>query len=208
LYDENQFVRSGFRAVSNLMAKEYGINKQTLNHLLLNIFLKEGRERVFDKALKDLTIYRKEIVMEMVETYRSHFPNIRLYSDALEVLCETSRRYLTALITDGNREVQENKVRALGIRDHFKVITYAIEFGGKNNSGSFLATLERLNVEPSESMYIDDDPLKALATAKRLGIHTVRILKGENRGIKIIDRQCRPEFEISNLRQLFEVISP
>lgn len=52
LYDEKQFVRSGFRAVSNRMAEKYGIKEEKLYDLLLNIFSKQGRNEVFDNALR------------------------------------------------------------------------------------------------------------------------------------------------------------
>lgn len=205
LYDEKQFVRSGFKEVSNYMAKKYGINEERLYELLLNIFSKRGRKKVFDTALKKLNLYKKESLLEMVEVYRNHSPNIAVSKEVPEVLPKLRKKCRIGLITGGIKKVQESKVKALDIEDLFDVVTYAIEYGGKNDIQAFLATLEKLRANPSESIYIDDNPLKGFVIAKKLGIHTVRILRGEHRNLKV-DKQHEPEFEIKNLRQLFNVI--
>lgn len=205
LYDEKQFVKSGFRTASKCVATNYGINEEILYNTLLNTFFDRGREKVFDTALKTLNIYKKRIVLEMLNAYRNHLPNITLFSDAQEILPQVRREYRTALFTDGLKEVQENKVKALKIGNFFDVITYAVEYGGKNIQ-AFSTTLERLKAEPSESIYIDDNPMKAFAVAKKLGIHIVQILRGENKNLKVTDEQCRPQFEILNLQQLSDVI--
>jgi putative hydrolase of the HAD superfamily len=206
LYDERQFVRSGFRAVSDHMAKKYGINEQSFCHLLWGVFLKEGRMNVFDKALKYFDMYKRELVLEMVETYRAHFPNITISKNDLKVLLKIKERFRTGLITNGIREVQENKVEALKIKEFFDVIMYATEYGGKSNSEVFLTALEKLSVRTSESIYIDDNPFEGLCTAKKLGIFTVRILRGDYKTLKISDNQLKPDFEIENLRGLFDIV--
>ncbi|MCK4528882.1 HAD-IA family hydrolase, partial [candidate division WOR-3 bacterium] len=205
LYNEKQFVRSGFRAVSNYMVEKYGINEERLYDLLLSTFSKQGREKVFDKALKKLNLYKKEIVLEMVEVYRNHSPKITIYRDTQEVLPKLKKKYRVGLITGGVKKVQESKVKALNIEGFFDSITYAIEHNGKNNTQVFMATLEKLRVKPSESIYIDDNPLKGFFVARKLGIHTVRILRGEHKELKG-DKPYYPEFEIRNLRQLLNII--
>ena len=205
LYNEKQFVRSGFRAVSNYMVEKYGIDGERFYDLLSSTFSKHGREKVFDRALKKLNFYKKEIVLEMVGVYRSHQPNITIHTDAQEVLPKLRKNYRVGLVTDGIKQVQESKVNALNMEGYFDVITYAVEYDGKNNPQVFLAILEKLRAKPSESVYIDDTPLKGLPVAGKLGVHTVRILRGEHRQLKIEKRRY-PEFEIRNLRQLPNVI--
>ncbi len=204
LYDEKQFVRSGFRAVSKHMAEKYRVNEIGLYELLLKVSLDQGRLRVFDTVLKKLNLYEKEIVLEMVEVYRAHSPKITIYKDAQEVLSKIKKKYRVGLITDGIRKVQESKVNALDIKDLFDTITYAIEHSGKINIQTFRTTLKKLNVKPSESIYVDDNPLK-FRTARKLGIHAVRILKAEHRDYKV-DQRYAPEFEITDLRQLSKLV--
>ena len=142
----------------------------------------------------------------MVDVYRNHTPEIVVYKDAQELLLKLKKEYRIGLITDGLRKVQEGKVKALKIKCFFDVVTYAIEHGGKNTTSAFQVTLEKLKVNPQDSIYIDDNPLKGFDIAKKLGIHTVRILKGEHRDFKA-DERHKPEFEVEDLQQLFNLIS-
>lgn len=206
LYDERQFVRSGHKAVSSYIAEKYGIDREDFYRLLTSIFSKQGRTNVFDSALKRLSIYEKSIVLDMVKTYRKHHPNIALFRDARKILPEIRKNYRTGLITDGIPGVQKSKVYALKIQNLFDQITYATLFGGKEDVKPFLITLKKLKVKPSESIYIDDNPNKGFTAAKKIGIQTVRILRGPNKNITLADKDQKPEFEIRNLQQLFKVI--
>ncbi len=206
LYDERQYVRSGFRAVSEYMAKKLQMNKDHLYRLLLSIFSKKGRGEVFNLALEELNMKNEETVLEMVNVYRSHFPNIRVYKDSKNTLSILGQKYYLGLITDGVRKVQENKVEALDIASFFHVITYAVEYGGKTNTEVFLETLEKLGTKPSNSIYVDDNPTKAFAMAKKLGIRTIRIMKGENKKT-VAPTECKPDFEIKNLKEILEIIN-
>lgn len=206
LYDERQFVRSGHRAVSNYLAEKYGVNRESCYRLLSSIFSKQGRSNLFDSALQKLNIYNKETVQEMVRVYRNHLPKIFLFKEAQKLLLKLKEKYRLGLITDGALEVQKNKVKTLKIQDFFDVITYAVEYGGKHSVEPFLATLKKLKVPASQSIYVDDNPLKGFSAARKTGIRTVRILTGPSKNLRIVDEGCKPEFEIQNLQQLFKVI--
>ena len=206
LYDERKFVRSGHRAVSSYLAEKYGVDRESCYRLLSNIFSNQGRSNVFDSALKKLNIYRKETVQEMVTVYRNHIPSIVLFREAQKLLAKLKKKCRLGLITDGVLEVQKNKVKTLKIQHLFDVITYAVEYGGKHSVKPFLVTLKKLKVPASESIYVDDNPLKGFSAAKKTGIRTVRILRGPNKNLRIVDEGCKPEFEIQNLQQLFKVI--
>jgi putative hydrolase of the HAD superfamily len=205
LYDERQFVKSGFRAVSRLLAEKYSIDEEKSYRLLFEIFSKRGRERVFDQTLREFGIYKKGIVLEMVGVYRNHYPKITIFRDAAEVLPKIKKEYKIALVTGGTKKVQENKIEALKLKGFFDVITYAIECGGKNSVKTFSQTVERLEVNPARSMYVDDNPLNGFVAAKELGIHTAVILRGKNK-IILVDKGCKPDVEVKNFRQLLNVI--
>lgn len=206
LYDEKQFVRSGFKAVSKHMAEKYGIDDEKLYNLLLKIFSEQSRTKVFDKALMRLRLYKRETVLEMVEVYRNHFPDISLYKDTLQVLPKMKKKYHLALLTGGIKKVQENKVKALNIADLFDVITYAVEHGGKKSVQPFQVILTKLHITPLETLYVDDNPMKGFVAAKKLGIRTVRMLRGRRRDHKS-GTPVEPDFEISSLQELHKIIA-
>jgi putative hydrolase of the HAD superfamily len=206
LYDERQYVRSGFRAVSEYMAKKFAMDKDQLFRLFMNIFLKKGRGRVFNHALEKFNINNEKTVLEMVNVYRNHTPTITLFKDTKETLLRLRQKHHLGLITDGVKKVQEIKVKTLNIESLFDVITYAVEYGGKTNSEVFFATLAKLKTNPSHTIYIDDNPTKTFAVAKKLGIHTIRIMKGENKKIVVADEECKPDFEIRNSKEIPRII--
>lgn len=206
LYDERQYVRSGFRAVSEHMAEAFSMDKDMLFRQLMRVFSRNGRGEVFDLVLEKINMRNQETVLEMVNVYRNHLPTITVFKGARVLLRRLRQRYRLGLITDGVKSVQEIKVKALNIASFFDVITYSVEHGGKNNIDVFLTTLERLKIKSSNSIYVDDNPTKTFAVAKKLGIHTIRILKGENKNIVAADEECKPDFEIRNLTEILGII--
>lgn len=206
LYDERQYVRSGFRAVSECMAKKFELDKNHLNRLFLQVFSKKGRGKVFNIALEKFNMKNEQTVLELVNVYRNHSPTIKLFEDAENTLSKLRQKYRLGLITDGVKKVQENKVKALNIASLFDAITYAVECGGKTNNDVFLTTLRKLKTKPSHSVYIDDNPTKAFAIARKLDIQTIRIMKGENKNILTPDEECKPDFETRNLKEISSII--
>ena len=205
LYDERQYVRSGFRAVSEYMAEKFKMDKDEMFSLFLSIFSKQGRGEVFNTALEEFDMKKEETIQEMISVYRNHSPTITVFKDTNNTLSKLKQKHHLGLITDGVKKVQEIKVEALKIASFFEVITYAIDYGGKNNA-VFLTTLEKLKTNPTNSVYIDDNPTKTFAIAKNLGIYTIRIRKGENKNIENADEQCKPDFEIKNLEEILGII--
>jgi putative hydrolase of the HAD superfamily len=205
LYDESQYVRSGFRAVSEYMAEKFKMDKDQMYSLFLSILSKKGRGEVFNTALEEFNMKKEETIQKMISVYRNHSPIITVFKDTNNTLSKLKQKHRLGLITDGVKKVQEIKVEALKIASFFDVITYAIDYGGKNNA-VFLATLEKLKTNPANSVYIDDNPTQTFAIAKNLGIHTIRIRKGENKTIINADEQSKPDFEISNLEEILGII--
>jgi len=206
LYDEHQFVKSGFKAVSKVLAHKFSLNEETVYTRLCSLFLKQERKQVFAQVLNEFSIYNDKTVSEMLEVYRKHLPRIHVFKDVRDVLPILRKEYKLGLITDGLRMVQENKVNALKISDCFNVITYADAYGGKHNQKPFLTTLEQLQVKAHESVYVDDNPRKGFAVAKELGIRTVRILRGENKNLAVDDERSRSDSEINDLHQLVSIL--
>ena len=205
LFDEKQYVYSGFAAVSSYAAQKLGIDEKNLYSLLVETFQNQGRKNVFDFALKKLNVYTKDLVDDMVRIYRTHLPSIDLYDDSLRVL-NNIRDYRIGLITNGDKKVQESKIDALGIRKFFNVILYADEYGGNSNIEVFSVALKKLGVKASESIYIDNNPIERLPLAKKSGIHTARLLKGEYRSLKAYWNQPKPDYEIENLSDILGII--
>ena len=202
LYDEHQFVKSGFKTVARELANNFGLKEELIYSRLYKIFIEQGRNHVFTQTLNYYDIYTDVTFSNILEVYRNHTPQISIFKDVNDVLPDLKKKYRLGLVTDGLKFVQKNKVKALKIGSYFDDIVYATDYGGKYCQKPFSVVLEKLQVKANESVYVDDDPYRGFAVAKQLGIRTIRMLRGENKDILVTDQQVKPDREISNLYQL------
>ena len=109
LYDEHQFVKSGFKAVSQILSNKFILDEETVYARLLGSFIEQGRKNVFGHVLTDLGIYDDVTASNMVELYRTHLPQISVFKDVHDVLPILRKEYRLGLITDGLRQVMTSK---------------------------------------------------------------------------------------------------
>lgn len=186
LYEELTFVKSGFRAVAQYLNKQYSIPVQTgLEFMIAK--LSSGRGRIFDDLLIHHGIYKKDLVRKCISIYRLHQPEIKLYPEA-DACLERFRNYPLYIVTDGNKVVQKNKIKALGLEGRVKFVFITHRYGIKNAKPSpycFLKICEREKVTPKEVVYIADNPHKDFVGIKPLGFKTIRILQGHYKNITL-----------------------
>ncbi|MBU1083662.1 MAG: HAD-IA family hydrolase [Candidatus Omnitrophota bacterium] len=187
LYDEIQFVKSGFNEVSGWMSDKFGVDKEKIYGFLMDVLDTDGRGRVFDTVLQKIGLKETGLAGKMVEVYRSHYPDISLYPETKEVLLTLKcSGYKLGIITDGDAGVQRKKVEALGIGCLFDTIIFSDEYGTQNRKPSFhpyMKALEGLGSLPEESVYVGDNPNKDFVSARKIGMGTIRIMKGEYRSV-------------------------
>lgn len=209
LYDEMQFVKGGFKAVSLYISKNNNIEQKVVYQLLLDVLEEHGRGKTFDIVLKKLGLYNKKFIPKLVEVYRTHKPNLFLYPGASNVLSTLRKQgYKLGIITDGNVEVQRNKVEALKIKDFFDCMIFSNEYGiekQKPNPLPYQKAMEKLEASANETVYIGDNPYKDFITARKLGIFTIRIMRGQYKNIKL-RKEYESNRQIQNLENIFNII--
>lgn len=209
LYDEMQFVKGGFKAVSSYISKNNNIDQNAVYPLLLDVLEKHGRGHTFDIALKKLGLYSEKLIPKLVEVYRTHKPNLSLYPEVRAVFSALRKQgYKLGLITDGNIEVQRNKVEALKLKDFFDCMIFSDEYGiekQKPNHFPYQKAVEELKVSASETIYVGDNPYKDFVNAKKLGMYTVRILRGQYKSIRL-GEEYEADAQIRSLEEIFNAI--
>jgi putative hydrolase of the HAD superfamily len=104
LYNEVDFVKSGFKEISKYLDDEKYYD------FMINEFYQNGSGKVFNKLIDSFDL---DISLEkLIEVYRFHKPKISLDKDSKELL-DFAKDYNTALISDGHYIMQENKFYAL-----------------------------------------------------------------------------------------------
>lgn len=164
LYSEKEYIKSGFKAVSDYFEGDY-------EDKLWNFF-EEGKKAI-DELLKELN--RESNKEEVLEVYRSHKPNIHLYEGVTDIINELKSKGLKiGIITDGRIEGQKNKIEALGLNKYVDDIIITDELGGvqfrKPCDISFKIMYTRWRLNPSDVVYVGDNLEKDFLAPKQLGM--------------------------------------
>lgn len=182
LYEEAEYVKSGFQAVSDFACSEWKLSSQLVLNDLTRFFKDNGRGQIFDDMLRKNNIYSKANVKKCISVYRLHNPNIKLYPDADQCL-DRLRDYPIYIVTDGNKDVQHRKILALNLEKRVKQVMITYRYGIKNSKPSpycFLKIAKKEGVSANQVLYVGDNPKKDFVGIKPLGFKTIRLRKGEH----------------------------
>jgi putative hydrolase of the HAD superfamily len=176
LYDEIDFVRSGYTAVAGAVRKHFGVDCREW----LNQRLESGQLADAFQAMVEQYGLGPDAIGLMMDTYRFHLPTIQPRDGVVGVLTELKRRDgVLGCITDGRGATQRNKLAALGLRQFFDVVLISEETGhGKPDPFNFLEMMRQ--VSSGEFWYIADNPAKDFVAPNSLGWRTVGIRSDRN----------------------------
>lgn len=183
LYPEVDFVMSGFSAVAEWGMLEYGVEAKSSFEMLGLFFQEHGRTGVFDWWLEQVTGKRpsQKLVQRCVQVYRRHSPQIDLDVNTVQLLENLSSNNNLYLVTDGNKDVQNRKVDALGLRKYFRQVFITHRYGlaaAKPSLYCFDRIREIEEVAWADLLYIGDNPWKDFVSLNRVGAKTIRVLTG------------------------------
>lgn len=160
LYDEIDFVKSGFKEISNYL------NEEKYYDFMLEVFKSQGSGKVFNRLIEE---YHLNISLQkLVEIYRFHKPNISLPKESLELL-EYSKLFQTALISDGHYITQKNKFDILGLEKFIKYPVFTDFYHTqKPDLKPYQMIMKKFKNEKC-FLYISDNPKKDFIAVEKLG---------------------------------------
>lgn len=193
LYSEKEYVRSGYKAVSDYLGGGY-------EEKLWEFF--ESGKPALDELLKELGHENEK--NKVLNIYRSHKPNIHLYDGVKEMIRELKDKGIkVGIITDGRPEGQQKKIEALGLDVDDVIITD--ELGGtqfrKPCDIAFRILQIRWKLNPSEIVYVGDNPAKDFWAPKQLGMKSIWFKNKQGIYFENIEMDS-----ISNIGDVLEVI--
>ena len=165
LYDEIEFVKSGFREIASYLGDE------SLFPFMMDLFYEEGSGRVLNKLIER---YQIDISLQkLIEIYRFHRPKISLDRETLQLL-EFASQFPTALVTDGHYLTQRNKFEVLGLD---RYIDYPIftdfHHTNKPQEKPFKMIMNYF-LDHNQFVYVSDNPKKDFIGPHKLGWSTIR----------------------------------
>ena len=212
LYPEMEFVKSGFRAVSQYLASRHHLHEDVLFTQMLDILQRDGRGRVFDSLLHSLGLYSEEKVKLLVYLYRTHRPTIHLYEDALPTLALLKDRGMrVGILTDGMASVQRRKIAALGLEKVFDVIVCTDELGSdcqKPSTIPYRVALDLLQVAPLDAAYVGNNPAKDFSGAASIGMLTIEVKRQKEPNYTSCEtgEHAGAESVVENLNEILAIV--
>ncbi len=182
LYDEIEYCKSGFKAVSKFLAKRSANpSSECIFETLWKQFTSGNRTRTFNIALKELEItFDDDLISELIKAYRNHSPQIALPAESKDILESLCSKYTLALLTDGFLPAQKLKVRALGLEKFFECIIYTEDLGRqfwKPSPAGFEKIIKSLNAKPQTTVYVADNAKKDFIAPNKLGFLTIQLVR-------------------------------
>ena len=179
LYNEVDFVKSGYKVISKKISKDYNIKESLIYEKLITLFNKSSKN-VFNRLLDDLSIkYDTNYINELITLYREHYPNIKLTNEVIEILTNLkSKGYVLGIISDGNYITQKNKCDALKLNKYFDEIILTDKYGKeywKPNPYTFKLFIKKFKLYEENIIYIGDNPKKDFYIKQYLNIKTTRL---------------------------------
>lgn len=183
LYNESDYVRSGFREIAKFLIDIWGsglYSKKAIEDLLFTAF--ENGEPAIDRLFAHCHCQDTGLKAECLRRYREHFPQITLPEEHRQLLVrlrESGKRI--GIVTDGRVEGQENKIRALqldSLIDEY-VITDSLAGNAdvrlfrKPNPLAFRVIRERFGVSFEDMIYVGDNIQKDFQGPVSLGMMAV-----------------------------------
>jgi FMN phosphatase YigB (HAD superfamily) len=105
------------------------------------------------------------------------------------------------ITTFGDVETQHAKVKALGLdrEPAIEKIYYADRAKRMTKESAFRQIQTETKIPPNEMLVVGDRPMSEIRAAKTLGMHTVRLRRGEFASQTPADELERADFEITNI---------
>lgn len=182
LISEKEYIKSGYRHIAGIIEDRFALDRNQVFDDLISLF-KVSPLNVFNRLYDKYQIeYSKEMVLDLVKEYRSHFPDIQFYDDVLPCITELKKSGIkVGIITDGYAVAQRQKLRSILAIKYFDEIIVTDELGRdywKPNKKAFELMKEQLKVNFDEMIYVGDNPEKDFYIGKFYPIKTVRIFRG------------------------------
>lgn len=209
LISEMDYVKSGYKVIAKKIKERYNleIGEQEIYCSLMKLF-DESSKNVFNRLLDEYKLsYNKDYIIELVNCYRNHIPDIKFFDDVIPCLKDLRKKNIKlGIISDGYKMTQRNKLKVLDAEKLFDKIILTDELGKdywKPSPKAFEIMKNYLKISFDEMMYVGDNPTKDFYIKKYYPVNTVKIIRKNSvyKNAKYLEN-IREDKTINNLREL------
>jgi putative hydrolase of the HAD superfamily len=131
---------------------------------------------------------------------------IHLFPKAEEMLQRLQQSYKTYLVTAGNHETQNQKIKQLYIQELFQSIYCVDPMKGETKKMAFEKILKMTGVHPNECISVGNRMDQEIKMAKELGMQTCYVLHGEYIHMKPSCDAEKPDFTVETVCELEHIL--
>ena len=194
LYDEKDFVRSGFLEVASYLGD------RKYYEFMWRKFHEEGSGKIFDILVDGFDL--KDPVQKLIEIYRFHTPTISLPKESDEIL-KYCKNFSTALITDGHYIMQKNKFHALELQGRIDYPVFTDWVHTRKPEPKAYEMIMRHFGGNVPFIYISDNPQKDFVAPRKLGWISIRFKNP--RGI-YRELESDADYEVESRKEILELL--
>lgn len=157
-------------------------------------------ESLFDEFPPKYTIPKDDIR----DFWNSHFPDCFSVDQSTLSIVNTLKMHVkVAIVTNGSTHRQKAKIANTNLNDCFDTIIISEEVGfWKPNSRIFELALNKLHVQPEETLFVGDDIEKDIGGCQKANIRGIWF----NPHMIKNDTEIQPYAEINSLDRLFDYV--
>ena len=162
--------------------------------------LNEIRRESFKRVLRDIDRADDSLAARLADVYFKHRTAGRvLFDDVAPAVEELGREYTLGLVSNGNSYAED-----FGLERWMSFQVFAQDHGGieKPDTKLFEIAFEQSGCQPEELAHVGDSLENDVAGAKAAGARSVWL----NRNGERADRRNRPDYEISTLPELMDIL--
>lgn len=208
LYLERQYVRSGYKHVSELLTSD-DAKRRELFDFLWDLFKEGGSQDAFEMLYDEYPeVCNGRTADDLLGAFDDHPPNINLMPRMGSLLDKLhSRGVRLGIIADGSPVAQKRKIDALGLTGKLDHAVFTESWGAdfrKPHERAFREMTSHFQLRTTELAYVADDPAKDFRAPNALGWKTVRLrLPYQIRfPAEYEEQEDKPSLVISDIRAL------
>ncbi|MDD4126554.1 MAG: HAD family hydrolase [Methanomicrobium sp.] len=205
LYNFSDAKLKACSSVTNML--ESGTGEELLRYFLFGRYGFEDHGNI-KQYMEDKSIWDKDVFKTAVDIYESvKLESIEAYPgvyDTLPLIQDAGIKM--SIVTDAESSQAKKRIDKIGISRYFEdIITPDISGKRKPEPDTFLLALEKLSVQPCNSMVVGDSPRREIEPCNKLGITTVYAKYGD--WLKIPSPNTKPDYTIENFFEIIQILN-
>lgn len=212
--------KGGYKFTRKKIVEKWNKATREINYPHISHFRQE--EPIIIKALKELGVKksdRSKLSKKLLKIYRTGVREVYLRGNrkkmlkSLMIFLKRKRKKL-AVFSNGRRHDVRDAIKLYGIDKFLKFILSSEDIRiEKPDPGVFKIVLKKIKEAPKDVVYVGDDPVRDIQTAKKMGIKTILYIPPKKyrksmpwRKYGKFPKRYKPDATINNLSQLKKII--